>query len=283
MLEQQTPEWYAWRNNHIGSSDAPAILGVSPWKTRYQLWREKVENLPPEDSTPAMRRGLFLEDAARQAHFEMTGVMTAPKCLESKEYPFMAASLDGINSDGSLILEIKCPNGEDHEMAKRGMIPRKYFPQIQHQMIVADVRKCHYFSFDGSEGALVEVERDSELIAELIAEEKEFWRQVTEMDPPPLAEADYVSREDDEWKELAAAFILIDSEEKSAADRKKKLRADILAIAAGQNCRGGGVRVRYQKKEGSLDTEKLAEVVDLAQYRKPPSLYPVVGIDLKSG
>ena len=40
-LQQGTPEWHAFRAAHFSASDAPAMLGESPYKTRDQLLREK--------------------------------------------------------------------------------------------------------------------------------------------------------------------------------------------------------------------------------------------------
>ena len=38
---QNSPEWEAWRKHTFGASDCAAMLGVSPYKTRAQLLREK--------------------------------------------------------------------------------------------------------------------------------------------------------------------------------------------------------------------------------------------------
>lgn len=40
-LLQNTQEWEKFRLQKIGASDAPIIMGVSPWKTPFQLWLEK--------------------------------------------------------------------------------------------------------------------------------------------------------------------------------------------------------------------------------------------------
>ncbi len=41
-FQQNTPEWLAMRRNCIGASDAPIIMGLSPYKKRDQLLEEKV-------------------------------------------------------------------------------------------------------------------------------------------------------------------------------------------------------------------------------------------------
>ena len=39
-LTQGTPEWHAHRRQHFNASDAPAMMGCSPYKTRGELLRE---------------------------------------------------------------------------------------------------------------------------------------------------------------------------------------------------------------------------------------------------
>ena len=40
-LDQKTQEWLIWRAQGIGASDAPIIMGVSPWSNIIALWRDK--------------------------------------------------------------------------------------------------------------------------------------------------------------------------------------------------------------------------------------------------
>ena len=48
-LEQNSFEWEINRMSGIGSSDAPSIMGVSPYTTALQLWNDKVTFKEPED------------------------------------------------------------------------------------------------------------------------------------------------------------------------------------------------------------------------------------------
>lgn len=50
------------RKNHITATDAPAIMGVSPWKTAYDVWCEKCLDLEPLKPSNAMLWGSLLED-----------------------------------------------------------------------------------------------------------------------------------------------------------------------------------------------------------------------------
>ncbi|MCJ7483244.1 MAG: YqaJ viral recombinase family protein, partial [Thermodesulfovibrionales bacterium] len=36
-FEQSTEEWLSWRRNGIGASDAPVVMGLSPWQKAGEL------------------------------------------------------------------------------------------------------------------------------------------------------------------------------------------------------------------------------------------------------
>ena len=47
-LTQGSAAWLAYRATHFNASDAPAMLGVSPYKTRTELLHELHTGLAPE-------------------------------------------------------------------------------------------------------------------------------------------------------------------------------------------------------------------------------------------
>ena len=48
QLTQGTPSWHAHRAQHFNASDAPAMMGVSPYKTRSELLHELATGMVPE-------------------------------------------------------------------------------------------------------------------------------------------------------------------------------------------------------------------------------------------
>jgi putative phage-type endonuclease len=143
---QGSASWRAWRDQGIGASDAPAILGVSPWTTRADLLAQKLGERPP-DNNFAMRRGLALEPQIR-AHCEKIFEPFAPVCLQNHRYPWLIASLDGLNFDADLGLEIKCPNKKFHTQALDGILPHHYVPQLQHTFATCpSLKRIIYVSF----------------------------------------------------------------------------------------------------------------------------------------
>ena len=39
-------EWLSIRHKYIGGSDAGAVIGMNPYKSRYTLWAEKTGKMP---------------------------------------------------------------------------------------------------------------------------------------------------------------------------------------------------------------------------------------------
>jgi putative phage-type endonuclease len=179
-LQQGTAAWLAWRRGGIGASDAPAIMGVSPWMDLDTLWLEKTGRRTGGFANPAMRRGQRLEPEARALYIRTTGVSVAPTCLEHGTDSWMRGSLDGISGDGRVVLEVKCPGAPDHATALRGAVPAKYVPQLQHLLAVSGAEVCHYWSYRDGAGRLIEVAPDPGYIHGLVERERDFWQHVLE-------------------------------------------------------------------------------------------------------
>lgn len=191
-------EWLKWRLKGIGASDAPIIMGKSPWKTIDQLWEEKVTGIDNYKDNPSMARGRELEDTARALFSKLQDVEVFPKNIIHPEWKFLRASLDGMTIERDLIVEIKCPNKKDHKEALDGKAPEKYYPQCQHQLLVTGLPKMYYFSYSPSfkeqEGACVEVLADDEYIEDMRTAEKHFWCAViNKIKPSELPLALYLS------------------------------------------------------------------------------------------
>lgn len=272
MIKQNTPEWLEMRKNHIGASDAAAILGLSPWKTAFQLWEEKLGLRPGTQMNEAMRRGHELEPIARQAYNEHTGNSSEPEVAFHPTRKWMMASLDGISLDRSMVVEIKCPGAKDHELASKGEIPEKYYPQLQHQLAVIGLNLLHYFSYKDGEFHLIEVERDEKFIQKMYAKEEEFWQNIQNFEAPALSEKDYVKRGDVEWCSIAQKWLGTKLRLATAKEDEKEYREKLINLANNQNCQGFGVGVQKVVRKGSVDYSAIPELsgIDLEKHRKNP-------------
>lgn len=172
ILKQRSREWLQWRSKMICASDAPPIMGVSPYKTSEKLMHEKT-HFYEQNVNPYMQRGLDLESQALKCFEDETGLIMFP-CVGEHENGWMAASFDGMTLDDDAIVEIKCPGKKDHQLSLEGKIPEKYYPQLQHQLFVSGLSVVFYYSFDGEKGKIIEVKIDDAYINIMIEKEMQF-------------------------------------------------------------------------------------------------------------
>ena len=191
-MEQRSPEWLAWRNGGIGSSDAASIVGVSPYKSRASLLREKRKAVrgeaPPQRDSWAMARGRANEPAVARWCESWFGVSLSQPCGEHDTHPFIRASYDGYEGDpkaGTVtVWEIKCPKREDHLDALAGRVPKHYMPQCSHLLLVSGASLLRYVSFSDffprhQHYAVVPMRPADAELGVLLAAELEFWGEVT--------------------------------------------------------------------------------------------------------
>ncbi len=174
-------QWHQWRAQGIGGSDAPILLGVSPWKDIHSLLLEKTGELDVSgDWNFATQRGKDLEPIVRTKINKVTGLSFQPAQLISRMNPIFRANVDGIYE--RYLIEIKCPGKIDHGTALLGNIPDKYIPQCQWLMLVSETEVMDYVSWDGKseEPVVIKCVRDQSMIDKLTERALMFWDLVTQ-------------------------------------------------------------------------------------------------------
>jgi|GEM_PF-822998 putative phage-type endonuclease len=180
-LSQRSDEWLKWRDNGIGASDAPTIMGETRWKTRDSLLREKVYGTP-ERKTATMIRGIELEPEALMAYQKHTGIKLRPVCIQSQYFPWLRASLDGLSYDGQRVVEIKCGESVYRHTSRYKQPPRYYYGQLQHILALTGLPSIDFWCYWPEQPYVhIIVYRDSDYIKRLLKEEKSFWDEVCDL------------------------------------------------------------------------------------------------------
>ena len=238
-------------------------MGVSPWQTPLQLYKEMKGITPPKSMNPAMQRGVDQEDAALEWLMMTTGKTFTSAVGTYRGNDRIIASLDGLSSDGKLIAEIKCSQ-KIYDAALKGVISSNYIYQIQQQMMVFDIEKALFVAFDGFEGVIIEVDRDESLIKELLEAEIAFLECLDTDTPPAYEESDHVEvvlERDD----IINQWISLNQQIKYLSILEKEQRSLVEALGDSGNiefCSSDGtplLRLTRVKKEGSVDWRKLCE------------------------
>ncbi len=91
-------QWLAVRRGGIGSSDAAAAVGLSPYKSPLELWLEKTgrKEGPDLSGSEAVFWGTTLEAIVANVYANRTGnkVRRVNAVLQHPDHPFMLANLD---------------------------------------------------------------------------------------------------------------------------------------------------------------------------------------------
>lgn len=290
-MEENRKEWLQWRKGGIGSSDAPVVMGVSPYRTPYQLWEEKTGKVESADvDNFVTRKGNEYEPIARAKYEVQTGITMPPCRVQHKDYSFIRASMDGFNQEENRGIEIKYVGIDDHNRAKNeGIVPPQYKAQMQHQLIASGAKAIDYCSFsvpsgkdkdgqkikaDPSNGDLfiLEVLPDMEWINKYISEAIKFWKLVETDEEPELIDKDFKIIKSSEFKNMSELYLRFDWEVKEA-ERKLKESREMIEKHIGDKSRiifeSTGLKVIKTYRKGNVDYKKVPELkgVNLEQYR----------------
>jgi len=179
-LEQGSPEWHAHRATARNASDAPAVMGCSPYVSRAELIRQRATGAEREYDAATLKRferGHEVEPALRAIAerlidddlFRVVGV---------SDDGYLSASFDGVTMDGRIILEAKQTNAEKISFIERQQIPPADHWQVVHQFAVNEkAQKCIYAVGDGTDGGTYTMEVIREQIEADIPKLRAAWQQ----------------------------------------------------------------------------------------------------------
>lgn len=160
-ITQGTPEWHAYRATHFNASDAPAMMGCSPYESRDELIARLATGVTKEVDAPTQRRfdeGHRLEALGREQAENILGQPLFPIVGECSDDPRLSASFDGVTMDGTVNYEHKMMNATLRNFfAEDETLPMIYEWQCQHQMLVGGMDSTLF-----SAGEIVEGEYTSE-------------------------------------------------------------------------------------------------------------------------
>lgn len=275
-------EWLKARQSGIGGSDAGTILGVNKWKSKTQLFFEKVNpELKQQVDNEFIYWGNVLEDVVAKEFEARTGkkVRKNNKMLRHPEHEFMLANLDRVIVGEKALLECKTTSQYNIDQWKDDEIPASYLCQIQHYMAVTGYEKAYIAVLcGGNQFIWKEVPRDDELIEIIIDAEKDFWYNnvlagvIPEIDGSD-ATKDFLNHMykdidetevqlSDDVETLLTALEQVKQEEKELKELKTQYENKIKHIL-GNNLAGktSGYQITWKPQvRKTLDTKKIREI-----------------------
>lgn len=202
-LAQGSAAWHQHRATVYNASDAPVMLGISPYKSRAELVRERATGISP-DVTPEQQRifdsGHAVEALARPLAEHVIGDDLSPCVGKSGKY---SASLDGITFDCATAWECKTLNAslreampypnQIHDADFGARLPEHYRAQMEHQAMVSGCERILFTAaalLDDDELGEIRhcwYEPDAELRARIIAGWEQFEADVAAYVPTEAA------------------------------------------------------------------------------------------------
>lgn len=195
-------DWLERRRAGIGASDAASVIGLSPYRSNVQLWREKTGREASKDISglPYVQYGIQAEEHLRNLFaldYPQYSVKYTPyEIIKNSEHPFILATLDGELLDGKRhgVLEIKTSTilSPAQWQQWKGRIPDHYYAQVCHQLLATgyefSVLKAQLKYGDGASVRHYFFEREAMVddLAYLLNAELDFWKYVTDDIEPPL-------------------------------------------------------------------------------------------------
>lgn len=287
------------RKAGLGGSDMPVVLGLSPWKSRRELWAEKrglAEETPP---TPAMLRGIHLEPVAADLYAEQTGRKLRRSNLTRyhREHPFLLCHVDRMivaeNGKGPGVLEIKCPGIHAFRKVQREGLSPAYLAQLAHNMMVTGRSWGAFAIFSAERWEMIQfdVNLDRELAQLILEKGSEFWKAVQDGTPvedletmddavvnalPAAEPSEILTMASPQWadavRRLAEAKEIADEAAVIEAEAKAEIQS-IMEQAGATVVEGAGARVYWRTQAGreTFDHRRLARdypEMDLTKYVK---------------
>lgn len=272
-LDQNTDEWKEFRRQKVGASDLPIIMGVSPYSTPLQLWRRKLGFEEEQFMHAGMKFGHDNESKVREMVQIELGMRFDPVVFQHSQNEWAIASLDGYNAENNVIIEIKNCSLKDHKVAKEGLIPEKYIPQVQWQMYCVNTLDAYYCSCHKGDLVIVAVNFNTLFIEKAFGLAYEFHNNLMEYSAPAHSEKDHIEINDPEFSQFAQQW----SNAKEVLDEAKRqeeyFKKKLIEFTDDGNAQGFGVRLTRVERKGKVDMEKLCEhfkIVedDLEMFRK---------------
>lgn len=190
MTERQL----ASRARYVGASEVPAICGVSPFKSSWDIWAEKVGLAQPQPPNEAMRLGSILEPALLDwAHREIAPLKrNVQRVVRLSGRCRLRATLDAVFRVNDHIepLEVKVgtaysPRSREWGEPGTDEVPLDVKLQVQAQLMACQADAGHVLALlPGPRLAHYSVRADRTLQEEIKDRVIDFWYYVKRRIPP---------------------------------------------------------------------------------------------------
>lgn len=315
VLDADAPseEWHAIRQTGIGGSDIAAICGLNPYTSALEIWLKKTGTPVPRRDDPVLSEaalmGHALEPVIATRFTAITGLIahSNPGTLRHPSIPWALVNLDRYTEEDSKHGALELKSRSSYALQEwQAEVPVDVQVQVQWQLAVTGWDFAYTAALIGGQRTIVHrIERDQQLIDDLLVIGEEFWGWVENNQQPPVDGSHATGQLLDRLHaQPSEDIVLADPTEveqllRQRATVKEQIQAGELALLDADNrlkhlC-GDATEVHIRgerayswpayKRRGGIDWRQLAADhpdVDLDAYRKPDTTYRTLRIHLEN-
>lgn len=294
---QGSPEWLAYRRTKLGATDYVVLMGKSPYKTVYQLYKEKTgEDVEVGSKAQLFEKAHEIEQDAREyieaymrrRYKSFSGLSSDPDDCEASAERLAKPAEDGFSVDlytrasldyalkvrlkTVIPVEVKYNKAERHSKLLMDKVDEGHEIQMNIQMYCAGAPYAYYVSFNPNmedEGSLLikKVLRNDDLISACLEKGEAFLRNhlLAKIAPEP-DELPATTR----FLSLEKEYSVADVAKKKAECELKLLKEAMESEADNKAMKGSLYRIKRLYRQGSLDSNAIKRDfrIDLDEYRK---------------
>lgn len=191
-VQQGTNQWHSLRAEHFTASEAPAMMGVSPYLSRDELLKQKALRLVDAE-IDSHKAALFQAGHDAEAGYRPIAEamiyddlynITGTRDVDGLP---LLASFDGLTMDRTIGFEHKLwSNKVAAQLADTGEPAPHHYWQLEQQLLVSGAKRIMFATSDGTaeRSAWVWYESKPERRAQLIAGWKQFAADLAAWVPP---------------------------------------------------------------------------------------------------
>ncbi len=274
------------RKRYIGASEVAAILGLDPYRSKWDVWADKTGKLEESVTSEAAKIGQVFEVGILRLAEEVLGKITLNQ-WRVLQGTHLSATDDAIVNETGRPVEAKFRGiykfvGNEWGEAGTDQVPDDVIAQAQTQLLCTGSDLCHVAAFMTGRGfALFVVPLDKVLGETIIEAVEHFWSYHIEKDIPPeesQPSASVIKRIRREPKSIIdiptelvevlqlrkAALKIAKSEEKDADTALKAA----LGVAEAGRFDGGLATYLQQTRKGYVVKESIYRVLRIKRDKK---------------
>jgi putative phage-type endonuclease len=235
-------EWLEQRRGAIGASDVAAILGISPWKTAWEVWADKTGKVSNWAGNDATRAGQAFESGVLDVAEDQLGLLERNVRVVHREFP-LAATLDARVVSSGEPVEAKTTGLTGKVMGDWGdaltdQVPDHYLCQLHAQLICTGAEMAYLFALIAGRGVVkYQCERSDRLASQLTTMLTDWWeRHIVRgiepelRTPPALSVVKRLRKEAGKSIELTSAEASLMEQRASLKEQEKSLREQLEAV-----------------------------------------------------